>query len=191
MFIHHHRPRLRYVEQPGTEPTPGAPPPPPDDDFKSPESKARVLADLAKERDARQALEQTVTQMQQAQQAQMAAIGAAFGVKPDKADTDGSQLLATLQQQVAQMQREALVLRVAAAHGLTATEDIDFLQSAKDEDAMGKLAGRLAAKAPADAPGTPKPDLTQGGKPDAGISTNVSPGMGRLQAAYANSSTTP
>ena len=188
-------PRLRYMSQPGTEGTPGAGGQPadggtpngtPDDSGDTGKgSKQAVLADLARERDARQALEQTVTQMQQAQKDQMAAIAAAFGVKPDAKDTDGSQLIGTLQKQVAEMQHEALVLRVANAHRLTNAEDIDLLKSAKDEDTMTKLATRLAAKA-AETPGTPKPDLSQGGKGDT-PKPDVAPGMARLQAAYAAS----
>lgn len=123
---------------------------------------------LAAERDARKQLEQTVAQMQQAQKDQTAALAAALGVTPDKKD-DGTQILTTLQQQIEEMRRETVVLRVAAAHKITDTDDIDLLKSAKDEDAMGRLAARLAAKAD-DAGGTgdeksrrPKPDRSQGG----------------------------
>jgi len=172
----------------GGDPTPtppAAPPAPQGDPEDKPLGPGGEKA-LHAEREARKALEQTVAQMQQAQQEQMAAIAAAFGVKPDAKDTDGSQLLSTLQQQVADMQREALVFRIANAHQITEGDDIELLKSANDEDTMTKLAARLAAKA-AETPGTPKPDLSQGGtgdtpKPDLG------PGMPRLQAAYASTS---
>jgi len=140
---------------------------------------------LIAERDARKALEQTVTQMQQAQQAQTKALAEALGVKADAKD-DGTKLLSTLQQQVEDMRRETLVLRIAAAHSLTDATDIDFLKSAKDEDSMSKLAARLAAKA-ADAPGTPKPDLTQGGKGGNGAKPEAKPGMDRMRQAYSAS----
>lgn len=143
--------------------------------------KAAVLADLATERDKRQALEQTVAQMQQAQKDQMAAIAAAFGVKPDDKD-DGTQLLTTLQQQVAAMQHESLVHRIAATHQIADTDDIELLKSAKDEDTMTRLAGRLAA-ANAEPDQTPKPDLTQGAK-GAGAPPEVQPGVARLAQAF-------
>jgi len=142
---------------------------------------------LQAEREARKGLEQTVAQLQQAQKDQMAAIAAAFGVTPDAKDRDGSQLIETLQQQVTEMQRESLVLRVAATHQITEPGDIELLKSATDEATMTRLAGRLAAKA-VETPGTPKPDLTQGPKGDA-PRPDVGPGMPRLQAAY--SSPTP
>jgi hypothetical protein len=143
---------------------------------------------LAAEREARKNLEQTVAQLQQAQKDQMAAIASALGVKTD-AKADGTELLGTLQKQVAEMQHEALVYRVAAAHGLTESEDVNFLKASRDEATMTALAKRLAAKAAADdKPGTPKPDLTQGGKGD-DPKPEVKPGIGRLRAAYANTQT--
>lgn len=186
----HRHARLRFMADPVNDGTPGAGnPPAADPDNNDPAdtgkgSKQAVLADLARERDARQALEQTVAQMQQAQKEQMAAIASAFGVKPDAKDQDGTKLLTTLQQQVAEMQREALVLRVANEHKL-AGDDVELLKSAKDEDAMTKLAARLASQA-TETPGTPKPDLSQGGKSE-NPKPEVAPGMARLQAAYASS----
>ena len=62
------------------------------------------------------------------------------------------------------MKHDNAVLRVASDHGITDKDDIDLLRSAKDEDAMTRLAARLASQAAAAAaPGTPKPDLSQGG----------------------------
>lgn len=175
------RKNLRFIEAPAEPAGAGAPAtaePAPADKPLGPNGEKALQA----EREARKTLEQTVAQMQQAQKDQMAAIASAFGVKSDPKDADGSQLLTALQQQVADMQREALVFRVAAAHQLTESDDIEFLKSAKDEDAMGRLAGRLAAQA-ASTPGTPKPDLTQGGKGDA-PKPEPQPGVARMAAAF-------
>lgn len=130
---------------------------------------------LEREREARKLLERQL----QGMQGQMAAIAQAFGVKPDDSD-DGGQLVETLQQQVTAMQHQSLVDRVARAHGITEADDLEFLASAKDEEQMGRFAARLNA---ASAPGTPKPDASQGAKggdnkPDPG------PGIARLSAAF-------
>jgi hypothetical protein len=83
----------------------------------------------------------------------------AFGLQP--ATGDGTDAVAQLQQQLNTMQHETAVYRLAAQHEITDQEDLELLKSATDEAAMTKLAERLAAKAAA--PGTPKPDATQGG----------------------------
>lgn len=113
---------------------------------------------LEAEREARKELERQLSQMRDG-------LAQVFGQKASgKASTDD--VLSSLSEQVSEMKRENAVLRVASANGITDQEDIDLLRSATDEDAMTRLAGRLAAKANgADAkPGTPKPDLTQGSK---------------------------
>lgn len=142
---------------------------------------------LQAERDARKQLEQQVTQMQQAQKDQMSAIAKAFGVKPEKGDDDGTQLVQTLQQQVAQMQWANTVATVAREHEITAADDVALLDSAKDEDGMRKIAARLKAASTPVGPTTPKPDSTQGGK-SGDSKPDVKPGMGRLRAAYADTS---
>ena len=111
---------------------------------------------LEAEREARKSLEQQLAQMREG-------LASVFGVKPDGKAT-AEELVSTLSQQVESLQRSALVDRLARQNGITDDNDIDLLRSAKDEDAMTRLATRLAAQAAADAaPGTPKPDLTQGG----------------------------
>jgi len=120
---------------------------------------------LHAERDARKELERTVAQMQQAQKDQTAALAAALGIKPDAKD-EGAQTLTTLQAQVEQMRLDTTVFRLAAQHGIVDADDVALLRSAKDEDAMGKLAARLAAKAEVDSDSkkvTPKADKSQGG----------------------------
>lgn len=113
---------------------------------------------LEAEREARKELERQLSQMRDG-------LAQVFGQKPDgKASADD--VLSSLSEQVAAMKHDNAVLRVASDHGITDKDDIDLLRSAKDEDAMTRLATRLAAKADAEGarPGTPKPDLTQGGK---------------------------
>lgn len=83
----------------------------------------------------------------------------AFGVQ--SATGNGDDAVAQLQKQLNTMQHETAVYRLAAQHEITDEDDLELLKSATDEAAMTKLAERLAAKAAA--PGTPKPDATQGG----------------------------
>lgn len=113
---------------------------------------------LEAEREARKGLEQQLAQMREG-------LASVFGVKPDGKAT-AEELVSTLSKQVGDLQHSALVDRLARQNGITDDDDIDLLRSAKDEDAMTRLATRLAAKAEPDEtkPGTPKPDLTQGGK---------------------------
>lgn len=135
--------------------------------------KSAVLADLATERDKRQALEQQVNQLLEAQKTQATALAQAFGLKPEEA-TDVSRLAASvtaLQQQFEQSQRTNLVLSVANEHGITDKDAIEDLQAVTDEQAMRRLAGRLkAAQAPLQ-PGTPRPDLSQGGRQETEAAT--------------------
>lgn len=185
---------VRFINTPGEPAGGGTPPAAPADPATPTEGDDKPLGPngekaLKAEREARGKLEQTVAQMQQSQKDQMAAIASAFGVKPDAQD-DGTQLLTALQQQVAEMQREALVLRIAAQHKLAGDDDIEFLKSAKDEEAMGKLAARLAANnADPTTPSSPKPDLTQGGKAGDAPKADVKPGIARLRQAYSEPDT--
>ena len=155
-------------------PTPAAPaestPPPVDEALGENGKKA-----LEREREARKALEGQVSQMRDA-------FAQALGVKADS-KTDVGDLLGTFQQRLDAMQHENTVERVARVNGITDDADIEFLRSAKDEDHMNKLAVRLKAASEPAAPGTPKPDRTQGpqgsdNKPDPG------PGVPRLAQAF-------
>lgn len=179
--------RLRYFTAPdpelGATPVggatakaePSASQPAPDE-FKSEHSKATVLADLAKERDARQALEADLNGFK-------TALTTAFGIKTDSADDDTA-LLSKLQEQVTQMQQESAVLRLANEHGITDKDDLALLGSVTDADARGRLAERLAAKGDeSPASGTPKPDLTQGGKGEPAPRESL-PGVPRLAQAF-------
>lgn len=141
---------------------------------------------LDAERDARKAAEQELSKLRGEFDTFKSALTEAVGIKPEKGkETD---TLTQVQQQLAQMQLENDVLRLATQHKITDSDDLDLLRSATDAQAREKLAGRLAAKA-AETPGTPKPDATQGGKGDP-AAPDPGPGFPRLMAAYANSSTT-
>jgi thioredoxin-like negative regulator of GroEL len=109
---------------------------------------------LEAEREARKELERQLGQIKEG-------LAQVFGKQEGKATADD--VLANLSSQVEDMKRDALVYRLAATHKITEQDDIDLLRSAKDEDAMTRLAARLASQAEdASRPGTPKPDLSQG-----------------------------
>lgn len=106
-----------------TTPPPSGPPASQTDKDAGAGGKDAVLADLARERDKRQALETTVSQMQQAQKDQMAALAKAFGLDPEKAPEGAdalTQQVSTLQEQFAATQREATILKLAAKPGADA-----------------------------------------------------------------------
>jgi hypothetical protein len=64
-------------------------------------------------------------------------------------------------------QAEALRYRVAAKNSIS-DEDAELFLTGTDEETLNKQAARLVERAPSSS--TPKPDLTQGGKPTAGSS---------------------
>ena len=142
---------------PGTDqakPTAAAKPAPPKGDEPLGDGGKKALE---AERAARRELEQQMAQMREG-------LAKAFGGNTDPKATPDD-VIAGLSKQVSDLRHEALVERVARTNGITDDGDIDFLRSARDEDAMTRLAGRLAAQAVEEAkPGTPKPDLTQGGQ---------------------------
>lgn len=143
---------------------------PPEDDGKG--GKAAVLADLATERDKRQALETQVQQLTAAQQAQKDAFAKALGLKPEETSdvTALAGQVTELQKQFQETQHQNTVLLVANAHGITDKDDLALLQSVKDEATMRTLAGRIAKAAD---PSTPKPDLTQGPQGGSGAPTGT------------------
>lgn len=150
--------------------------------------KSAVLADLATERDKRQALEAQVQQLTAAQTAQTDALAKAFGIKSEET-SDTAALAAkvtTLQEQFATAQHQNAVLSTAAAHGITDKDDVALLSSVKDEATMQALAARIAKGN--GTPGTPKPDRSQGGtgsdgqnsgSPSADFSNFLSNAMGQ------------
>lgn len=94
---------------------------------------------------------------------QMDALAKAFGA----GDAPAEDIVGTLQQQVAAMQRDNLVNNVARRHGITAETDVELLRAAGDEATMARLAERLKASAANTTPATntPAPDASQGTAP--------------------------
>jgi len=135
---------------------------------------------LEAERTARKALEAQVADLAPLKE-QMTALAAAFGVKADAGDK-GADVLATVQQQLAQIQRENAVLALANEHGITDKSDLDLLKSsALEGDALAGMAARLKPADPG--PGLPKPDGSQGGKGEP-LKPEALPGVPRLAQAF-------
>lgn len=146
------------VEAPTSTPEPnpsseqqGRDAPKPDDKLGEPGLKA-----LREEREARERLEREVGPLRQ----QMEALRAVFGGEATKGKPED--VVATLQEQVAEMRHETTVERVARSHGITDDDDVAVLRAIKDEALMGQLAARL--KAPK-GPSAPAPDPGQGARP--------------------------
>jgi hypothetical protein len=146
--------------------------------FKSPESKDAVLADLAKERDARQALEQQLKQVQDAQKKQNEALASAFGLKQEPNPDDPAETVKSLQEQITQMRNdaaddryEALKDRLAAHFGID-EKHIDLLTETDPEKLKAqaeKVGALLAAK-----PGAEQPPAFQA-NPGQGMGGQVDP----------------
>lgn len=135
---------------------------------------------LEAERTARKALEMQVAELAPLKE-QMTALAAAFGVKANEGDK-GADVLATVQQQLAQIQRDNAVLALANEHGITDKGDLELLKSsALEGDALAGMAARL--KPAESAPGTPKPDLSQGPKGDQPKPESL-PGVPRMAQAF-------
>jgi hypothetical protein len=111
---------------------------------------------LRQEREARERLEREVGPLRQ----QMEALSRVFGGETTTGKPED--VVANLQQQVADMRHDTLVERVARSHGITDDRDVAVLRAIKDEALMAQLAERL--KAPAGPP-APAPDPGQGARP--------------------------
>jgi len=117
------------------------------------------LRALQAERDRVTALENELRGLKPLKE-QMDALRGVFG---DKAADPGKDIVVTLQEQVAAMQRDTLVERVARSHSITDDADVELLRTAKDEATMQRLAERL--KAANAGPTAPAPDPSQGSGP--------------------------
>ena len=181
------------MENDGGEGAPPAEPPKPtppatggDDEGKG--GKAAILADLATERDKRQALEQQVTQIQSAHQAQMDALAKAFRLKPeDVSDTDKLAGQVTgLSEKLEQLTRANLVLSVVNAHPNLSDEDKAVIEKIPDEATMRTVAARLseAAKPSGKPKADPPSGSGSGAKPDVDL-----PGVHRLRSFYESAET--
>lgn len=121
---------------------------------------------LDAERDARKVAEDQVKALKGEFDGFKSALTEALGIKTK--DGDGQQdALTAVQQQLAAIQRESAVLKLANEHKITDSSDMEILATAKDADSMKKLAERLAPKEQEqdrDARSRrPKPDSAQGG----------------------------
>ncbi|MFN2344767.1 MAG: hypothetical protein ABR616_03515 [Dermatophilaceae bacterium] len=139
---------------PTTEPTPKSKPEgrdaPNPDKLGEPGLKA-----LQQEREARERLEREVGPLRQ----QMEALRTAFGGEATTGKPED--VVATLQQQVAEMRHDTLVERVARSHGITDDNDVTVLRAVKDEALMTRLAERLRTPP---GPTVPAPDQGQGAR---------------------------
>lgn len=124
---------------------------------------------LQSERDARKALENQLNQLK-------SGLASALGVNGGDAKSSTDDVLASVQQQLATMQRENLVLSVAGSHKITDEDDLGLLRDFKgDADGLRKLAARLkpSDKVDNERPGVkkrPAPDYSQGqGSSKAGL----------------------
>lgn len=128
------------VEPPAPNGGPGG------DDFKSPESKQAVLADLKKEREARQALADELSQIKASQDQTTKALAEAFGLTGEPKTEDLAETVKNLQQQMAASQLEATRLRIAAEHNIPA-EYQDLLTETEMEklSAQAEKVGALVA----------------------------------------------
>ena len=160
-------------DQPGATPEQPADAQTPADDFKSEESKRSVLADLATERQARKELEGKFSRLAEA-----------LGGNPKAKDADLAEMVSNLTQRLE-------VSELAREHRITDRDDLAALLAVTNVDARAKLAARLAPSVADDKPAEvfprPKPDASQGPKGDP-AKPEPEPGLGRMRAAYAESS---
>ena len=122
---------------------------------------------LDSERAARKAAEDRVKAMETEFGGFKKALTEGLGLTSEDGDKGGD-ALAQLQAQFAAMQQETSVLRAANEHKITDPDDLALLATAKDADALQKLAERLAPSDDTDSDAKshqrkPKPDRTQGG----------------------------
>jgi len=137
--------------QEGT-PDPGAKgDPPTNEDLGAKGSERAVLADLAKERDARQALEAQVKELAPMKDT-LARLAAAFGADSKGATPETA--IADITSRFDKLQDDLGVERLARLHGITDEKDIVLLRSTST-DARSDLAARLK---PGTNPPNPKPD---------------------------------
>jgi len=128
------------------EPAPVAPVVAPEaDGFKSKESKDAVLADLAS---VRQELAAFKEREAEAEKAKLSDI--------ERANAETAERAKDAEEARAELAR----YKIAAKHGITDEDDLELLATASTEEAMERLAARIATVP--QTPGTPKPDLSGG-----------------------------
>jgi len=170
-------PKAPAAAEPVTPPVAPAEPPKVEDpkpgdpatEFKSDESKNAVLADLRKEREARQALADQVKTLTESQASQSEAIAKAFGLAETPKTEDLAETVKALQTQFEASQSEATKLRIASEKGVPA--DYHYLLTETDAEkltAQAEMAAeyaRLKAAADGKPEFQPNPGQGQGGQP--------------------------
>lgn len=145
---------------------------------------------LDAERTARKAAEDRLKAIEGDFEGFKKALAEGLGIKSGEGEK-GEDALAAVQAQVASMQHEAAVLRLANQHKITDPEDLALLASTKDAEGMKKLAERLAPADDTDdgtKPRRPKPDPTQGGGAGEGDNSGVSHGRDLFKQSRRKSS---
>lgn len=126
------------------------------DEFKSEESKKAVLADLAKEREAKRELQAKVEEYEQAKaEAEKAKLS-----DIERAQTEAQEATGRAEK----AEKELLRVSIASTHGITDKDDIELFLTGADEDTLTRQAKRLAERQSASGPTNPKPDPSQGPK---------------------------
>ena len=100
---------------------------------------------LDAERDARKKAEKDLAALKSQMDGFFGGLKQALGVEDKKGD-DPTEVITTLTERLGTLEHQSLVDRVAREHGITDEDDVEILKSAKDKDAMEKLATRLAPK---------------------------------------------
>ncbi len=98
---------------------------------------------LEAERQARKDAQKQVETLRTEFDGFRSALTDALGIKTN-GDDKGEDALTAVQEQLAAMQRESSVLRLANEHRITDQHDLELLATAKDADSMKRLAERLA-----------------------------------------------
>lgn len=171
------------------DPAGGDDPAPKSDDPKGDDPKDEPLGEggkkaLESEREARKQAEKDAEALRGEFDGFKKALLEGLGLK-DK-DTNEGGALSAVQKQLADMQHESAVLKLANQHKITDEADLELLGTAKDPEAMKRLAERLAPSSDGTDPKPPKPkaDPTQGPKAE-DTPNDPGPGMARLRQAYA------
>ena len=153
---------------PDTDPTPTEPTEPQGDPSDLGEGGKKALAAernrAAAAEKQNKLLEAQIAALQTAASQQTEGLAKALGLKPEESDvTRLAEQVGQLQKQFTETQRQNVVLTAATEHGISDPEDLQLLADAKDEDAIRRLAARIAkGNEGGTSPTKPKPDLTQG-----------------------------
>lgn len=137
----------------------------PDPDDKGAGGKDALKADLARERDKRQELEQSVAALKKSQDEQRDAFAKALGLAPEEtSDTDKlSEQLSKLQDRLDGADRRTQVLEVATEHGI-GKDDLHMLTGSTAEELKKQAEWIQGKNTEAEkAKGKPKADPSQGG----------------------------